>query len=112
MNAAERSTFVRDLAQAAYEFTPAELPILFEGGWRERKTEPPAWPLWPTGPSSATSSAGPCSPAPTLIATCRVPTSTTTHQPSSGRSCQQAVKQLCAFVDESAEAFASLDCGS
>ncbi|MCX4808144.1 hypothetical protein OG594_42275 [Streptomyces sp. NBC_01214] len=30
--------------------------------------------------------------------------------PSSGRSCQQAVKQLCAFVDESAEAFASLAC--
>ncbi|MEU9283662.1 DUF6000 family protein [Streptomyces sp. NPDC048275] len=37
----ERSAFVRDLAQAAYEITPAELGILFEGGWRERKTA--AW---------------------------------------------------------------------
>ncbi|MFK3732360.1 DUF6000 family protein [Streptomyces sp. NPDC088090] len=37
----ERSAFVRDLAQAAYEITPAELGVLFEGGWRERKTA--AW---------------------------------------------------------------------
>ncbi|WP_030227976.1 DUF6000 family protein [Streptomyces sp. NRRL WC-3626] len=37
----ERSAFVRDLAQAAHEITPAELGILFEGGWRERKTA--AW---------------------------------------------------------------------
>ncbi|WUA47503.1 DUF6000 family protein [Streptomyces sp. NBC_00273] len=41
MNAAERSMFLRDLAQAAHEITPAELGILFEGGWRERKTA--AW---------------------------------------------------------------------
>lgn len=41
LNQAERSAFVRDLAQAAYEITPAELGILFEGGWRERKTA--AW---------------------------------------------------------------------
>ncbi|MFF7534272.1 DUF6000 family protein [Streptomyces bobili] len=37
----ERSAFVRNLAQAAYEITPAELGILLEGGWRERKTA--AW---------------------------------------------------------------------
>ncbi|GAA1139340.1 hypothetical protein F4556_006953 [Kitasatospora gansuensis] len=37
----ERSTFVRDLAQTAHEITPAELGILFEAGWRERKTA--AW---------------------------------------------------------------------
>ncbi|MFJ8313623.1 MULTISPECIES: DUF6000 family protein [unclassified Streptomyces] len=28
------------------------------------------------------------------------------------QNCRQAVQQLCAFVDETAEAFASLDCGS
>nr|ANO42687.1 hypothetical protein A8713_036170 [Streptomyces sp. SAT1] len=37
----ERAAFVRDLAQAAHEITPAELGILFEGGWRERKSA--AW---------------------------------------------------------------------
>ncbi|MFH9953774.1 DUF6000 family protein [Streptomyces roseolus] len=37
----ERFAFVRDLAQAAYDITPAELGVLFEGGWRERKTA--AW---------------------------------------------------------------------
>ncbi|MFJ6636716.1 DUF6000 family protein [Streptomyces sp. NPDC091376] len=37
----ERSAFLRGVAQAAYEITPAELGILFEGGWRERKTA--AW---------------------------------------------------------------------
>lgn len=26
--------------------------------------------------------------------------------------CRQAVQQLCAFIDETAEAFVSLDCGS
>ncbi|MFJ4863587.1 DUF6000 family protein [Streptomyces sp. NPDC088748] len=41
LSAVERATFVRDLAQAAHEITPAELGILFEGGWRERKTA--AW---------------------------------------------------------------------
>ncbi len=41
LSGVERSAFVRDLAQAAYEITPAELGILFEGGWRERKTA--AW---------------------------------------------------------------------
>lgn len=41
LNPVERSAFVRDLAQAAYEITSAELGILFEGGWRERKTA--AW---------------------------------------------------------------------
>jgi hypothetical protein len=34
----ERELFVRELVQAAGEITPAELGILFEGGWRERKT--------------------------------------------------------------------------
>ncbi|WP_392958833.1 DUF6000 family protein [Streptomyces sp. LN245] len=34
----ERELFVRELVQAAREITPAELGILFEGGWRERKT--------------------------------------------------------------------------
>jgi hypothetical protein len=37
----ERSAFVRDLARACHEITPAELGVLFEGGWRERKTA--AW---------------------------------------------------------------------
>ncbi|MFI8952236.1 DUF6000 family protein [Streptomyces sp. NPDC053750] len=37
----ERSAFARDLAQAAYDITPAELGILLEGGRRERKTA--AW---------------------------------------------------------------------
>ncbi|MGW6243061.1 DUF6000 family protein [Streptomyces roseolus] len=37
----ERFAFVRDLAQAAYDITPTELGVLFEGGWRERKTA--AW---------------------------------------------------------------------
>ncbi|GGW60841.1 DUF6000 family protein [Streptomyces galilaeus] len=41
LNPVERSAFVRNLAQAAYEITPAELGILLEGGWRERKTA--AW---------------------------------------------------------------------
>ncbi|MDX3569840.1 DUF6000 family protein [Streptomyces sp. ID05-47C] len=41
LNRVERSAFVRNLAQAAYEITPAELGILLEGGWRERKTA--AW---------------------------------------------------------------------
>ncbi|MFI7359987.1 DUF6000 family protein [Streptomyces avidinii] len=41
LSAVERSTFVRDLARAACEITPTELGILFEGGWRERKTA--AW---------------------------------------------------------------------
>ncbi|MFG3013910.1 DUF6000 family protein [Streptomyces cinerochromogenes] len=34
----ERELFVRELVQAAGEITPAELGILFEGGWRERRT--------------------------------------------------------------------------
>ncbi|MET9610874.1 DUF6000 family protein [Streptomyces sp. NPDC006512] len=34
----ERDLFVRELVQAAREITPAELSILFEGGWRERRT--------------------------------------------------------------------------
>ena len=38
LSQAERSGFARELAQAACEITPAELGILFEGGWRERKT--------------------------------------------------------------------------
>ncbi|MFJ5546371.1 DUF6000 family protein [Streptomyces sp. NPDC093225] len=41
LNPVERSAFVRDLAQAAHDITPAELGILFEGGWRERRTA--AW---------------------------------------------------------------------
>lgn len=34
----EREAFARELVNAASEITPAELSILFEGGWRERKT--------------------------------------------------------------------------
>lgn len=34
----ERELFMRELTQAAMEITPAELGILFEGGWRERRT--------------------------------------------------------------------------
>ncbi|MFG2903267.1 DUF6000 family protein [Streptomyces zaomyceticus] len=34
----ERDLFVSELVQAAGEITPTELGILFEGGWRERKT--------------------------------------------------------------------------
>ncbi|WP_459648548.1 DUF6000 family protein [Kitasatospora sp. Ki12] len=34
----EREVFVGELVQAATEITPAELAVLFEGGWRERKT--------------------------------------------------------------------------
>ncbi|MCB5164976.1 DUF6000 family protein [Streptomyces bambusae] len=34
----ERELFMRELAQAAAEITPAELGILLEGGWRERRT--------------------------------------------------------------------------
>ncbi|MFE6709765.1 DUF6000 family protein [Streptomyces sp. NPDC057695] len=37
----ERSAFVRGLAQAAHDITPGELQVLFEGGWRERRTA--AW---------------------------------------------------------------------
>ncbi|TXS48853.1 DUF6000 family protein [Streptomyces sp. t39] len=38
LNGPERDLFVRELVQAAREITPAELGILFEGGWRERRT--------------------------------------------------------------------------
>lgn len=41
LSSVERSAFGRNLAQAAYDITPAELGILFECGWRERKTA--AW---------------------------------------------------------------------
>ncbi|WP_327302164.1 DUF6000 family protein [Streptomyces sp. NBC_01298] len=34
----ERDLFMRELVKAAGEITPAELGVLFEGGWRERKT--------------------------------------------------------------------------
>ncbi|MEU9918022.1 DUF6000 family protein [Streptomyces sp. NPDC051001] len=34
----ERDLFMRELAQAAGEITPAELGILLEGGWRECRT--------------------------------------------------------------------------
>lgn len=34
----ERDLFVGELVQAAGEITPRELGILFEGGWRERRT--------------------------------------------------------------------------
>nr|WSX47668.1 DUF6000 family protein [Streptomyces sp. NBC_00974] len=34
----ERVAFMKELVQAASEITPTELGILFEGGWRERKT--------------------------------------------------------------------------
>ncbi|MCF2530903.1 DUF6000 family protein [Yinghuangia soli] len=37
----ERDLFVGELVQAAREITPAELGVLFEGGWRERRTA--AW---------------------------------------------------------------------
>jgi hypothetical protein len=34
----ERDLFVRELVRAAGEITPAELGILLDGGWRERRT--------------------------------------------------------------------------
>ncbi|MFI8423573.1 DUF6000 family protein [Streptomyces sp. NPDC085479] len=38
MSGPERDLHMRELAEAAREITPAELGILFEGGWRERRT--------------------------------------------------------------------------
>ncbi|MGW0122123.1 DUF6000 family protein [Streptomyces sp. NPDC003327] len=38
MSGAERELFMRGLVESAREITPAELGILLEGGWRERKT--------------------------------------------------------------------------
>ncbi|MGW1278868.1 DUF6000 family protein [Streptomyces tsukubensis] len=38
LTGAEREAFMMELARAAAEITPAELGVLFEGGWRERKT--------------------------------------------------------------------------
>ncbi|TXS48817.1 DUF6000 family protein [Streptomyces sp. t39] len=37
----ERTTFLRDLGEAAAAITPPELALLLEGGWRERRTA--AW---------------------------------------------------------------------
>ncbi|MGW4652029.1 DUF6000 family protein [Kitasatospora sp. NPDC004289] len=37
----ERRLFLAELARAAAEITPAELAVLFDGGWRERRTA--AW---------------------------------------------------------------------
>jgi hypothetical protein len=34
----ERDLFMRELAEAAREITPAELDVLFDGGWRECRT--------------------------------------------------------------------------
>ncbi|QTI49958.1 hypothetical protein JYK04_07832 [Streptomyces nojiriensis] len=175
MNAVQRSTFVRDLAQAAYEITPAELGILFEGGWRERKTA-----AWLVAVAHRTefrdligrlllASGGPYAGAAYCVALARFGTAADAEllsayldhylsrpdldydQPTvlgtllyldemlgsdyatrflspggpwdrwlevravaalDPRNCEQAVKQLCAFVDESVEVFASPDCGS
>lgn len=38
LNGPKRVAFARELVKAASEITPAELDVLFEGGWRERKT--------------------------------------------------------------------------
>ncbi|WP_329536818.1 DUF6000 family protein (plasmid) [Streptomyces sp. NBC_01450] len=171
----ERSAFVRDLAQAAYEITPAELGVLFEGGWRERKTA--AWLVAVAHRSEfreligqlLLASEGPYAGAAYCVALAKFGTAadaellsayldhylsrpdldydqavvlgsllyldeilgseyTTRFLAPAGpwdrwlevravaaldpHDCQQAVKQLCAFVDETAEVFASLACGS
>ncbi|MEU6896045.1 DUF6000 family protein [Streptomyces sp. NPDC046557] len=171
----ERSAFVRDLAQAAYEITPAELGILFEGGWRERKTA-----AWLVAVAHRTefrdligrlllASEGPYAGAAYCVALAKFGTAadaellsayldhhlsrpdldydqavvlgallyldeilgfeyTTRFLAPDGpwdrwlevravaalepQYCRRAVKHLCAFVDETAEAFVSLDCGS
>ncbi|MER8236163.1 DUF6000 family protein [Streptomyces sp. NPDC094049] len=38
LSGTEREQFGRELARAAGEITPAELGVLLEGGWRERRT--------------------------------------------------------------------------
>ncbi|MFD9117518.1 DUF6000 family protein [Streptomyces bottropensis] len=171
----ERSAFVRDLAQAAYEITPAELGILFEGGWRERKTA-----AWLVAVAHRTefrdlvgrlllASEGPYAGAAYCVALAKFGSAADAELLSAyldhylarpdldydqavvlgtllyldevlGREyasrflapggawdrwlevravaaldpqyCRRAVKQLCAFVDETAEALVSLDCGS
>ncbi|MFJ2938415.1 DUF6000 family protein [Streptomyces sp. NPDC087219] len=171
----ERSAFVRGLAQAAYEITPAELDVLFEGGWRERKTA--AWMVAVAHRSEyreligqlLLASEGPYAGAAYCVALAKFGTAVDAellsayldhylsrpdldydqavvlgtllyldemlgseyaarfHAPGGpwGRwlevrsvaaldpqNCQQAVQQLCAFVDETAEVFASLDSDS
>ncbi|MDT0395697.1 MULTISPECIES: DUF6000 family protein [Streptomyces] len=171
----ERSAFVRDLAQAAHEITPAELGILFEGGWRERKTA-----AWLVAVAHRTefrdlvgrlllASEGPYAGAAYCVALAKfgsaadagllsayldhylsrpdldydqaVVLGTLLHLDEilgsayatrflapggpwdrwlevraaaalDPQYCRLAVRQLCAFVGETAEAFASLDCGS
>jgi hypothetical protein len=175
LNPVERSAFVRDLAQAAYGITPAEFGILFEGGWRERKTA-----AWLVAVAHRTefrdligrlllASEGPYAGAAYCVALAEFGSTadaellgayldhylsrpdldydqavvvgtllyrdeilgseyTTRFLAPGGpwdrwlevravaaldpQICQQAVQRLCAFVDETAEAFASLDCGS
>ncbi|QQM47306.1 hypothetical protein JEQ17_47195 [Streptomyces liliifuscus] len=175
LSSVERSTFVRDLAQAAYDITPAELGILFEGGWRERKTA-----AWLVAVAHRTefrdligrlllASEGPYAGAAYCVALAKFGSAadaallsayldhylsrpdldydqavvlgtllyldgalgsdhTTRFLAPGGpwdrwlevrvvaalgpHNCRQAVQRLCAFVDETAEIFASLDCGS
>ncbi|WP_327713208.1 DUF6000 family protein [Streptomyces sp. NBC_00464] len=171
----ERSAFVRDLAQAAHEITPEQLGVLFEGGWRERKTA--AWLVAVAHRSEfrelmgrlLLASEGPYAGAAYCVALAKFGTTAdaallsayldhylsrpdldydqavvlgtllyldgihgsecaTRFLAPAGpwdrwhevravaaldpRDCQQAVQQLCAFVDETAEVFASLACGS
>ncbi|MCX4564718.1 DUF6000 family protein [Streptomyces phaeochromogenes] len=175
LNPVERSAFVRDLAQAAYEITPAELNILFEGGWRERKTA-----AWLVAVAHRTefrdligqlllASEGPYAGAAYCVALAKFGSAadaellsayldhyllrpdldydqavvlgtllyldeilgsehTTRFLGPGGpwdrwlevravaaldpQHCRQAVRQFCVFVDETAETFVSLDCGS
>lgn len=175
LSSVERSTFVRDLAQAAYDITPAELGILFEGGWRERKTA-----AWLVAVAHRTefrdligrlllASEGPYAGAAYCVALAKFGSAADTALLSAyldhylsrpdldydqavvlgtllyldgalgsdhttrflapggpwdrwlevravaaldPQNCRQAVQRLCAFVDETAEIFASLDCGS
>ncbi|WP_405425416.1 DUF6000 family protein [Streptomyces erythrochromogenes] len=171
----ERSAFVRDLAQAAYDITPAELGVLFEGGWRECKTA--AWLVAVAHRSEfrtpmgrlLLASGGPYAGAAYCVALAKFGTAADAEllstyldhylqrpdldydQPVAlgtllyldevlgseyatrflapagpwdrwleiravaaldPHDCRQAVRQLCAFVDETAEVFASLACRS
>ncbi|MFC9816575.1 DUF6000 family protein [Streptomyces virginiae] len=175
MSPAERSAFVRNLAQAAYDITPAELGVLFEGGWRERKTA--AWLVAVAHRSEfrelmgrlLLASEGPYAGKAYCVVLAKFGTAadaellsayldhylarpdldydqafalgtllhldeilgseyTTRFLAPGGpwerwlkvravaaldpQDCRQAVQQLCAFVDETAAVFVSLDCGS
>lgn len=104
LSAVERSVFQRDLAQAAYEITPTELGVLFEGGWRECKTA-----AWLVAVAHRTefrdligrlllASGGPY--AGTAYCVALAP-----------HDCRQGIQQLCAFVTETAGTFGLLNQG-